>query len=99
VRVKSNQILELNGHAILPFNSFLVQTGRSASCGWRWRRKGWITTIDIAGRLYISQQEIERFQKRAAAGEFAKKTHRLHASVGREAEGMNQWEGEKEACN
>ena len=64
---------DLNGQELLPFNSFLKSNGRSASCGWRWRQKGWITTINISGRLYVSKAECERFHQRAAAGEFAQK--------------------------
>jgi hypothetical protein len=64
---------DLNGHALVPFNSFLKQNGRSSSSGYRWRKNGWIKTINISGHLYVSQDEIDRFQKRAAAGEFAKR--------------------------
>ena len=65
---------ELNDKTIVPFNSFLKQNGRSASWGWRLRQKGWITTVNIDGRLYVSQAEIDRFHKRAAAGEFARQS-------------------------
>jgi hypothetical protein len=67
-----NENIELSGKALLPFNSFLKQNGRTASCGWHWRKKGWIATVNIAGRLYVTQDEITRFQQRVAAGEFAK---------------------------
>jgi hypothetical protein len=67
--LKCNTVSE-NG--IVPFSVFLQQVGKSANCGWRWRRKNWVNTMNVAGRLYIAKSEIERFQKRAAAGEFAK---------------------------
>lgn len=65
---------DLNGHALVPFNSFLKQNGRSPSSGWRWRKNGWIKIINISGRLYVSREEIEKFQARAAAGEFARQS-------------------------
>jgi hypothetical protein len=68
----TNYNTELNDNSLVPFNSFLKSNGRSASCGWRWRQQGWITTVNIAGRLYVSQDEVDRFQQRAAAGEFSK---------------------------
>ena len=43
----------------------------SAATGWRWRKHGWIPTINIAGRLYVSRAAIPEFEKRAAAGEFS----------------------------
>lgn len=39
---------------------------------WRHRKKGWINPINIAGRLYITDEEIDRFVTRAQRGEFAK---------------------------
>jgi hypothetical protein len=72
---------ELNGHALVPFNSFLKQNGRSPSSGWRWRKNGFIQTINISGRLYVSQDEISRFRARAAAGEFAKGSERKGADL------------------
>lgn len=59
-------------HSVVPFSVFLEQVGRSATCGWRWRGKGWVKTINVAGRIYIARNEIDRFHQRAAAGEFAK---------------------------
>ena len=70
--MNSNDNPELNRNSLVPFNSFLRQNERSPSCGQRWRKKGWITTTNVGGRLYVSHDEIARFHRRAAAGEFAK---------------------------
>lgn len=40
--------------------------------GWRWRKKGWVETLNIAGKLYITGDEIDRFNQRAKDGEFSK---------------------------
>jgi hypothetical protein len=44
----------------------------TSTTAWRWRKRGWINTVNICGRLYVSRHEIERFEKRASAGEFSK---------------------------
>jgi len=56
---------------LTPFHAFLTGLGRTSVTGWRWRRRGWITTVSIAGRLYVTQAEIQRFSERAQRGEFA----------------------------
>jgi hypothetical protein len=53
-----------------PLASFLDDLGVTAITGWRWRKRGWITTITIAGRQYISEAKIAEFNRRAEAGEF-----------------------------
>jgi len=62
---------KINASNLIPFEHWLEGIGKTAATGWRWRRKGWIETVNIAGRVYISRQEIERFEARAAAGEFS----------------------------
>jgi hypothetical protein len=49
--------------------------GRSHVTVWRWRTNGWISTVNIAGRPYITRETILEFKRRAQAGEFAKQHH------------------------
>jgi hypothetical protein len=58
--------------SILAYAHWLASIPVSSTTGWRWVRDGRIQPINIAGRLYVTRAEIERFQARAAAGEFAK---------------------------
>lgn len=58
---------------LIAFVAWLGQIGRSYTTGWRWVQNGWLTPINIAGRLYLTAQDIEQFLARAAAGEFAQK--------------------------
>jgi len=51
---------------------FAEESGFSPATIWRYRRAGWLRTVNIAGRQYITRAEILRFNKRAAAGEFAR---------------------------
>jgi predicted site-specific integrase-resolvase len=57
---------------MMSLDKFIEQTGLSAVTLWRYRKKGMLTTVNICGRQYILRSEIGRFNKRAAAGEFAK---------------------------
>jgi len=57
--------------ALRSLSSWLEELGITAVTGWRWRQRGWIKTICIAGRQYISEEAIAEFVQRAEAGEFA----------------------------
>ena len=35
--------------------SNLEQVGVTPCTAWRWRKKGWLKTINIAGRQYLNQ--------------------------------------------
>jgi hypothetical protein len=52
-------------------NRWLEQVGVTPCTAWRWRKKGWLQTINIAGRQYLTQEAIDEFHRRAVAGEFA----------------------------
>jgi hypothetical protein len=56
---------------LTPFPKWLASLNQSRITGWRWRKRKIIEVINIHGRLYIHADEIARFEKRAAAGEFA----------------------------
>jgi predicted site-specific integrase-resolvase len=58
--------------AVISLNKWLGQVGVKPLTAWRWRRKGWLKTVNIAGRVYLTQGAIEEFHRRAVAGEFAK---------------------------
>jgi hypothetical protein len=49
--------------------------GISTTTLWRWARRGWIRTVNIAGRPYVCLDSLKEFDRRAAAGEFAKPPH------------------------
>jgi predicted site-specific integrase-resolvase len=54
--------------SIIHFGAWRDGLGISATTGWRWRKRGWIDTITIAGRVYISQDATAAFERRAAGG-------------------------------
>jgi hypothetical protein len=57
---------------LLAYDRWLQDFGRTPASGWRYRRRRWISTINIADRLYVTRDEVARFEARAAAGEFSK---------------------------
>jgi len=42
---------------------------------WRWRSRGWIKTSNVSGKIYVDLASLADFDRRAAAGEFAKLPH------------------------
>jgi hypothetical protein len=60
----------------LALDKFIEQSGLSAVTVWRYRRAGWLNTLNICGRHYLTRIEIARFNLRAATGEFARKPAR-----------------------
>jgi len=71
----SEEQLKTRTCLLVPFGNFLADLGKSSVTGWRMRRDGLINTVNISGKLYIRLEEIQRFEQRAAAGEFAKVAH------------------------
>ncbi len=56
----------------IPLNEWLDGMGLSAVSGWRWRKRGWLRTIRVGSRHFITPEALAEFQRRAAAGEFQK---------------------------
>lgn len=56
---------------IEPLDRFITRSGLSRVTAWRWRKRGWLETITIAGRQYITAEARARFLERAHAGDFA----------------------------
>jgi predicted site-specific integrase-resolvase len=65
---------EKQPQAIISLNSWREHVGVTACTIWRWRKKGWLKTVNICGRLYLTQEAINEFYERAQLGEFSK-TH------------------------
>jgi ribosomal protein L36 len=59
---------------LVPFDDFLSKIQASRPTGHRYRKRGWITVINRAGRLYVTGTEIQRFYQRQASGEFSRKS-------------------------
>lgn len=59
-------------HPPVSLDKFLAEMGLSPVSGWRFRNRGWIKTVNIAGRHYVPYESIVEFNKRAARGEFSR---------------------------
>jgi hypothetical protein len=57
----------------IEFIYWLAKVDKSRPTGFRWRKKGMIAAVHIEGKLFVEDDEIVRFWKRAKSGEFAKK--------------------------
>jgi len=55
----------------LALDLFIRQSGLSPATCWRYRKRGWLKTVLIAGRHYITRGSIAQFNERAARGDFA----------------------------
>ena len=60
---------------VVSLSKWLQQVGVTPCTAWRWRKKGWLKTINIAGRQYLTQEAIDEFHHRAVSGDFAQ-THK-----------------------
>ncbi len=59
------------GAAVISLSKWMENVGITQCTAWRWRKKGWLKTINIAGRQYLTQEAIDEFHQRAISGEFA----------------------------
>jgi len=60
-----------SGRAVVSLSKWMEQVGVTACTIWRWRKRGWLKTVNICGRQYLTQEAIDEFHRRAIAGEFA----------------------------
>ena len=43
--------------AIISLDKWREQIGVTVCTVWRWRKKGWLKTVNICGRQYVNDQE------------------------------------------
>ena len=58
---------------IVALTRWCENAGLSSVTAWRFRKRGWLKTINIAGRVYLTDEAAQEFTRRAEAGEFAQK--------------------------
>jgi hypothetical protein len=61
---------EQSSTIVISLSKWRKQVGVTHCTVWRWRKKGWLKTINIAGRQYLTQEAIAEFNQRAASGDF-----------------------------
>lgn len=55
----------------MALDKWIAEVGINPSTAWHWRKRGWLKTVNIAGRLYLTAEQRAEFTRRASAGEFA----------------------------
>jgi len=53
---------------IVSLKAYIKHAGISTITGWRWRKKGWLKTINIAGREYVRAEDVAEFERRGRCG-------------------------------
>jgi hypothetical protein len=83
-RVNTPSRPTIPAHApIISLSKFCQEAGITPVTAWRWRKAGWLSTVNISGRQYLTGEAIATFLRRAEAGEFAKE----HKTPNRRAAG------------
>jgi hypothetical protein len=60
---------------VVNYRRWARQVGISHVTAWRWVKDGRLHPVNISGKLYLTQEDIQQFADRAKAGEFARKPH------------------------
>jgi len=71
IEIYAESTIPLAAHPPLSLDKFMEQSGLSPVTCWRYRKRGWLQTVVIANRHYVTREAIATFNTRAAAGEFA----------------------------
>jgi len=74
--VKANSATQTGGEGttltpVISVSKFCRDSGISTVTAWRYRKRGWIETVNIAGKQYLTAESLAEFKRRALAGDFA----------------------------
>jgi hypothetical protein len=67
----NNNTPNLQNEIPIALSRWMEQVGVTTTTTWRWRRKGWLKTINICGRQYVTPAAMREFLERAERGDFA----------------------------
>ena len=57
----------------IPLGNVQRRLNKSPCTLWRWRKAGWLRTVNIAGKIYVTPEALAEFVARLEAGEFSMK--------------------------
>lgn len=60
---------------VISLDAYRKILGRSKVTVWRYRRNGWLKTVNFLGKLYVTREAIADFEAKITSGEFAKVPH------------------------
>lgn len=75
---------------LIALNRWCRMAGIAPVTAWRYRRRGWLKTLNICGRIYVTSTALAEFLRRAEAGEFA-----VASSIGRQHKPVQPLKGLK----
>jgi hypothetical protein len=81
METKRNSTGQNSTLGLISLSAWLKQIGRSDTTGWRWVKAGWLHPLNIAGRPYLTAEDIRQFQERATTGEFSQQPHGAAAAA------------------
>lgn len=58
--------------APVALGQFCKTVGVSKATVWKWRKAGWLATVNIGGRVFVTPEGIAEFNRRAHAGDFTR---------------------------
>ena len=70
LNINTAQALEM-AEIPISLDAFIQRIGVTDTTAWRWRKRGWLNTRNIAGHLYVAPKDLREFNRRMEAGEFA----------------------------
>jgi transposase-like protein len=73
-RISANDAALLDGGpaTLISLAALARRIGRTSTTLWRWRKRGWLATVNIAGKPYCTAKALAEFTARAERGDFAK---------------------------
>lgn len=58
--------------SLKPYDVWLRDHHLSQATGLRYRKRGWMETVRVGNRVYVTATAVATFNRRAATGEFAR---------------------------
>jgi hypothetical protein len=77
---------------LISLDAFRRSIGRYKTSLWRYRRRGWLPTVNILGRLYVKRSDISKFETAAASGLLAVEPHGCTTRIKSDATGQTKSE-------
>jgi len=78
--------------SLVALDAYRKSIGRSKTSIWRYRRRGWLPTVNILGRLYLRRSDISKFETAAASGLLAVEPHGCTTRIKIDATGQTKSE-------
>ena len=72
MKLNASSCVITSNNTLIALRAWTRQLGISDVTAWRWSKAGYIHPLNIAGKLYLSADDLAQFEVRVKAGEFSK---------------------------